>query len=170
MVTWQIENGISSLSQGLWTPNLAGWWFWMRGSHPHSHVTHQPSGYVTIKKWYISTFTRPVDPKLSKVLTQHEWVPKNVVTWQFENVIFPQPQGLWPLNLAGYVLRLRGRLTKARWHFCFVVTLQKLHFHFYFHFHIAYGLWDWLRMREHHLKNLQFTWHFHHLTNWKRYA
>ena len=59
-------------------------------------------------------------------------------------------------------------LYKARRHFCFVVTLQR--FHFYLHFHVAYVPWDWLRMREHHLKNLQFTWHFHHLTNWKRYA
>ena len=38
----------------------------------------------------------------------------SVVTGQFENVIFPQPQGLWPLNLAGCVLRLRGRLAQSQ--------------------------------------------------------
>ena len=32
----------------------------------------------------------------------------------FENVIFPQPQGLLPQNLAGCVLRLRSRLAQSQ--------------------------------------------------------
>ena len=67
----------------------------MRGPHPQSQVKHQPSEHVTNKKRYIPIFTRPVDPTLSRVLTPHQWVPKShnsVVTQQFENVIFPQPQ------------------------------------------------------------------------------
>ena len=42
----------------------------MWGPHPKSHETLRYFGHVTNKKRYISTFTRPMDPKLSKVLTQ----------------------------------------------------------------------------------------------------
>ena len=49
MVTWQIKNVISPLSQGLWTPNVAGWWLRMRGLHLQSHVTHQSRAHVSIK-------------------------------------------------------------------------------------------------------------------------
>ena len=55
--------------QGLWTPNLAGWWLRMRGAHLQSHVTLRYRGHVTNKKRYISTFTRAMDPKLSMVVT-----------------------------------------------------------------------------------------------------
>ena len=57
---------------GLWTPNLAGWWFRMRGPHPQSHVILRYRGHVTNKKCYISTFTRPMDPKLIRVVTYDE--------------------------------------------------------------------------------------------------
>ena len=93
----------------------------MRKPYLQSHMTHQPSGHLTNKKRYISTFKRPVDINCSRVLTQHKWVPKkvtwhfnSVVTWQLENVIFSQLQGLLPLNLAGCVLRLRGRLAQSQ--------------------------------------------------------
>ena len=33
--------------------------------HPQSHVTHRPSSHVTNQRRYISTFTRPMDPKLA---------------------------------------------------------------------------------------------------------
>ena len=42
------------------------------------------------------------------------WHFNSVVKWQFENVIFPQPQVLWPSNLSGYVLKLRGRLAQSQ--------------------------------------------------------
>ena len=83
VVTWQIKTALSSLSQSLWTLNLAGWWLKMRRPHPQSHVTHRSSGHVTNKKRYISTFTRLADPKLSSVLTHHKWVPKSHETLQF---------------------------------------------------------------------------------------
>ena len=51
-VTWQIKNVISPPSQGLWTPNLAGWWFSMMGSHLQTHMTHQPWGHVTNQKTF----------------------------------------------------------------------------------------------------------------------
>ena len=44
----------------------------MSGPHPKSHVTFQYHGHVTNKKCYISTFTRPIDPKLSRLVTQDE--------------------------------------------------------------------------------------------------
>ena len=65
---WQIKDAISPLSQGLWTPNLAGWWFRMKEPHPQSHVTHRPHGHAANQRCYISTFTRPMDPKLSRIL------------------------------------------------------------------------------------------------------
>ena len=65
VVTWQIKNVISLLSQGLWIPNLAGWWLWMKGPHPQSHLTYQPHDHVTNQKRYISTFTRPMEPHLT---------------------------------------------------------------------------------------------------------
>ena len=40
-----------------------------RWSHLKGHVTHQPNGHVTNQKRYISTFPRPMDPKLSRLLT-----------------------------------------------------------------------------------------------------
>ena len=44
----------------------------MRGPHPQSHVTLQYHGHVTNKKRYISTFTRPIDPKISRLVTSDE--------------------------------------------------------------------------------------------------
>ena len=41
VITWQIKNITFPFSQGLWTPNLAGWWLRMRGPHLQSHVTLQ---------------------------------------------------------------------------------------------------------------------------------
>ena len=44
----------------------------MRGPHPQSHMTLQYRSRVTDKKRCISTFTRPMDPKPSRVVTQDE--------------------------------------------------------------------------------------------------
>ena len=68
VVTWLIKTGISPLSQDLWTPNLAVWWLRI-SPHPQSHVTLQYRGHVTNKKRYVFTFTRPTNPKLSRVVT-----------------------------------------------------------------------------------------------------
>ena len=53
VVAWQIKNVISSLSEGLWTPNLAGWWLRMRRLHQQSHVILWHRGHVAIKKTYL---------------------------------------------------------------------------------------------------------------------
>ena len=69
VVTWQIKNVISSLSQGLWTPHITGWWLRMRGLHPQIYMTLQFCGHVTNKKRFISIFRRLMDPKLRRVVT-----------------------------------------------------------------------------------------------------
>ena len=43
----------------------------MRGLHPKSHVTLQYCGHATNKKRYISTLTRPINPKLSRMRGPH---------------------------------------------------------------------------------------------------
>ena len=68
MVTWQIKNVISPLLQDLCTPNLGVQWLWMGESHPQSHVTHQTPDHVATQRRYISTFLKPMDPKLSRIL------------------------------------------------------------------------------------------------------
>ena len=42
----------------------------MSRPQPQGHVKHQYRGYVTSKKNCISTFTRPLDPKGSRMVTQ----------------------------------------------------------------------------------------------------
>ena len=44
----------------------------MTGPNLQSHVTFRYRGHVTNEKCYISTFARPMDPKLSKVVTKDE--------------------------------------------------------------------------------------------------
>ena len=44
----------------------------MREPHPQIQVTHIPRGHVTNQRHYISTFTRPMDAKLSRVVSQDE--------------------------------------------------------------------------------------------------
>ena len=76
--TWsrdQPKNFISLLSQGLWTPNLAGWWLEMREPHPQSHVRLRYRGHLPNKKRYISTFTRLMDPKVSQFVTLGKGTP-----------------------------------------------------------------------------------------------
>ena len=68
VVMREIKTVISSLSQGLWIPNLAGWWLRIRGPHPQTHMTLQYRGHVTNKKSYTSTFTRPMNRKLSRLV------------------------------------------------------------------------------------------------------
>ena len=81
-----ITNAIISSSISLWTPILPVWWLWMRGPHPQSHVTLRYHGHVTSKTRYISTFTRPVDAKLSRVVTLYDGISSTKshdtsVTW-----------------------------------------------------------------------------------------
>ena len=68
------------------------------------------------------------------------WHFNSVVTWQFENVIFPQPQVLWPPNLAGYVLRLRGRLAQSQMTLLFRGHVTKTSFSLLFS--LSHCLWS----------------------------
>ena len=61
--------------QGLWTPNLAGWWLRMKRPHPQSQVTLRCRGHMTNEKRNIPIFTRPMYPKLSRVVTLNERTP-----------------------------------------------------------------------------------------------
>ena len=86
MVTWQIKNVISPLSQDLCTPNLGVWWLWIKEPHPQSQVRHRPLGHVTAQRRYISTFMRPMDPKVSRIL---------VILWLLRQR-FAQKEIGWP--------------------------------------------------------------------------
>ena len=121
----------------------------MKGPHPQSHVTHRPRGHVTNQKRYISTFTRPMVSKIwpgvdsgyggpTKYIT---WHFNAAVTWQFKNVLFPQPQGLWPPNLTGWLLRLSHHHAQSQTTLLFRGHVTKM---LYLHFLMAYGPWHWL--------------------------
>ena len=64
MVKRQIKIVISSLSQGLWTPNLAGCLVRMSGS-PKIHVTLQFCSHMAIWKRHISSTTGPMASNLA---------------------------------------------------------------------------------------------------------
>ena len=93
---WPFVNlGIGS---GIWTPNLPGWWLRMREPHPQIHETHESRGYLVTLYFHIHKVHGPqnlVNP--TQKVTCH-FDP--VVTWQFINVIFLEPQVLWAQNLA----------------------------------------------------------------------
>ena len=72
IVTWQITHVISSLSQGLWIPNLAKWWLRVKGPHQQSHLTDRSSGQVSNQKYFNFTFTRCKDNKLNRVVTRRK--------------------------------------------------------------------------------------------------
>ena len=127
--TWsrdKSKNFISLFSQGLWTPNVVGWWLKMRGLHPQSHVTLRYRGYVANKKRYFSTFTRLWILNLaSSWLKTREAPPTKSrdtsITWLGDKsktfyLHIHKPHG--PQNLVGCWLRMRGPHLKSH------VTLQ----------------------------------------------
>ena len=92
VVTWLIKKVISQFSQGLWTPNLAGWLLRMRRLHLQCHVTLQHRDDVTNEKCYIYFFARLIDP--------------NVAGWWFKTRT-PHPQ-------THVKHRLRGHMTNQK--------------------------------------------------------
>ena len=117
--TWSRDKSkkfISLLSQGLWTPNLAGCWLKLRGTHPQSHVRLRYRGHVTNKKRYTSIFTRPTDLKLCRVVAQDEDISSTKshdtsTTWSLDKskiFISLLSQGLWNSNIADWWLKMRG--------------------------------------------------------------
>ena len=60
-----LQTSLFHLSQGLCTPNLGRWWRRIRNP---THKVTWPLGHVTTQRRYISTFVRPMEPKLSRIL------------------------------------------------------------------------------------------------------
>ena len=104
MVTWQIKEVIFPLSQGLWTPNLSGWWLRMRESHPQVtwHIDHVVTGQI---KDVISP------------LSQGLWNP-NLAEWWLR-VKRPHPQ----IHVTN---RSRGHVANQKY-FNFTFTRRKAH-------------------------------------------
>ena len=69
MVTWQVKNVISLLSQGLWIPNLAGWWIRMR--RPYCKVTWHINHVV---RWQIKNAISPLSQGLWPQNMLGRWV------------------------------------------------------------------------------------------------
>ena len=67
-VTWFFDISVTWQNKKRYISKLRGWWLRMREPHPQSHVIHRPLGHVTTQRRYISTFIRPMDPKLSRTL------------------------------------------------------------------------------------------------------
>ena len=142
----------------------------MRRSHPQSHVAFQCRGHVTNKKRYNSTFTRPMDPKLSRVVTQDERIPPTksrdiLITWQIKSIIFLLSKAYGPQTLQGGDLGWgkptdKSRDTSKTWSRDKSKTL-------YLHFHKAYG-W-WLRMKGPHPQNQVTDQSSRHMTNQRCY-
>ena len=65
-----LQTPLFPFPQGLSAPNLAGLGLRMRGPHQQSHVTLQYHGRLINKQRCISTFTRPMDLKRSRVVTR----------------------------------------------------------------------------------------------------
>ena len=80
----------------------------MKELHLQSHVIHRPCGHVTTQRLYTSYFTRPGDPKLSRVVTQdEETLPTKSrytsIKWsrdQIKNILSSLLQGTRSANLA----------------------------------------------------------------------
>ena len=64
-----ITNATFPVPQDIRTLRLPGWWFRMRVPNPQTHMRLQYCDHVTNKKRYTTTFTRPMDPDLTSVLT-----------------------------------------------------------------------------------------------------
>ena len=93
---WPFVNlGIGS---GIWTPHLPGWWLRMREPHPQIHETHESRGYLVTLYFHIHKVHGPQN--LVNPTQKVTWHFDPVVTWQFINVIFLEPQVLWAQNLA----------------------------------------------------------------------
>ena len=68
---------------------------------------------------HIFAITMPVVTKLGRMVTYHEGLPSIIshdllitwsceIIWQTKSIISPVPQYLWPQNLVGWWLTLRG--------------------------------------------------------------
>ena len=114
MVTCQTKNVISPISQGLWTPNVAGWGLRIRGLHLQSHVTYQSRAHVSIKN----------------VLSPHSQGPRLMAhglqlhgSWPSR----PRVYGPWPRTWYCAESGWGSPTLKVTWHLCGHVKTQNRH-------------------------------------------
>ena len=95
----------------------------MKDHHQQTHVNLQWCSQVItwqMKKRYIFTSTRPIATKLDREVASDGKMsvtkPHNLfitwiyqVTWQIKNAISPIPRDLWPPNLTGLLLMIKGK-------------------------------------------------------------
>ena len=114
----------------------------MRTPHSQSHMTLQYRGHVTNKKRYIFTCTRPMNPKLSRVVIQDEGTSPTtlcdtITTWSrdkskmlhlhFHKAYGPQTQQGGEIHPLSHVtLQLCGHVTNQKY-FVFPFTRHKVH-------------------------------------------
>ena len=112
----------------------------------HIHKAHGPKTWQGVE---------------SRWRTPHKSSRDTVILQSRENSRPSYIPNLEPPNLAVWVVTC-----KAKWHFYLVVTLQRRHTS------LSQKLWPVALAKDERtsLKLLQLTWHFHHSTNWKRYA
>ena len=108
--TWLIQSLISLFSQGLWLPNMTGWWLMVRRTYLWTHMILWQSGDVRSRDkskvqhilfgktygyetWQIDDLWWGKRIHQSHVLLT-TWLRK--VTWQTKNEIFLPPEDLWP--------------------------------------------------------------------------
>ena len=104
----------------------------MRGPHPQSHVTRWYQGHVTNNKRYISTFTSPLDSKLSRVVTWYDgiWPTKSrdtSATWsrgKLKTLYLHFHYTYRPQTLQGSCSGWGDLIYKVIWHINHVVTWQ----------------------------------------------
>ena len=121
-VTWQVKSLISPIPQSLWPPILTRRWLMMRITQPLCHMTLWPRvtwSHVTKWELSISSSKSSMINKLSRVVTNDQGnspivshdsltTKSREVTWQTKNKIYSLAQRLWPPNLAGRRLIMRG--------------------------------------------------------------
>ena len=81
VITWQLKNVIFPLSEGLCTPNVAGWWLRMREPHLQSHVKYRSRGRVSSQNVLSPHLQGPWSPKLVRCWFRMR-NPTQKVTWQ----------------------------------------------------------------------------------------
>ena len=108
VVTWKIKNSIPPLSQDLWTPNLTRCLLKMNGSQK-SHVTLQFCTHMAIWKCHVSSTTRSMAPKLSRMCSYVERSSRKSqmtllfcghVTKTSFSLLFSLSHCLWSVRLA----------------------------------------------------------------------
>ena len=115
-----------------------------------SHVTHQTYGHITHEKRYISTFTRPMAPKLGRVLNENEGphTKVHVTLWSCSHVKIQEHHISSTSRPMAPKLSSLGRQVQSQMALLFGGHPTKT---LYLHFHKTYTPWHWLRMRELHL-------------------